>query len=1780
MKALFFLFSFMLTSFASYAYANEVSFELTAPERPQPSPTGLVQAKSLPADLSMSGGSLSVNLPLEAPSGFCPILFDFKPHWSPYNGLSSFGMGFKQRLYITRTNWKGEIGSKSDVFQTPFGELTLGDEGVYYGIGPQNLVEFKREKESWIAVGPFGLRYEFEPYLQREDGLWTKWRLAKVLDKYGHGNILSYKEEASWPILQRIECRRPLGAGYDEVRFHSAPLQVKGQDDRYVFYHLGVKEVMESLYTSVSFHREGREKSVLRYDFTFEKAPYTKVPYLASSTAIYHDNKDEKDPALRFTWNHLSPAGWQFKETDKWSEYLASFPHGSSPYFRFFDMDQDGHMELESPFDFSLWSKDGEDVEYLTQVDQPDGDCLFWKSQVYTGRKPRDIVVLAPETAPLVVVRKNFALVFCHRDGSLAKKVDLPVYAKGVRLLLADVNQDRKVDILYVGKRQIQIWENQSEKEALAFSSSPRLLPTKDFSFWARDIKLQMLDMNGDRQVDLVIKKDDRLLVFYHLGQFKFSDSPREFLFKNRFGSAYNLSSYQTGFLDGSRDGLIDMVATGRNGNTVFFVNDGLNLTEVSAPMPMSGSFLRKMLGDPFGRGSLSVLQTGLDGKLSTLSFHGPETGLLAQISSDSGVKTRYTWGFSEAIEKVGVRIPVIKSVEKVYEKGENEIEALAFSEPYVEDDRFLGFKKWHHSTPKADEWVQADYFLGVDPYVIERKRKFKAAPHLSFMALNRWAKKSVFGVDRYLKTQKEDVILDEEAKQRVSSKTSYHDYDGLCPGSIIKESSTAKLETKLFYEAFPVLGHRQTCLATKKRQIALHQDSELDFEREVRASYSKLFDLEQIWEGDSSQEKVEYTPDGLIGTYYDGLNRVTKVQYDDKRRPFFFETWDGQAWQLSFDEASYLNTSQKNNNGFGAFYDYDGKNRLSGMWNSLYGAAGDPLRSYRYKESSFSEYGYVLHHKKWGKNISQASVELWSGDGTFFARGAKKGEVWAFGGIELRDPTKGTIQNGGYKVIGDLGTSSIDSLRDSGVLGRTKSVNGWVYDVYKLLREDVGFEAKTQISVLNEGIVFTSRVNKERLSRVIRNMDGQVIEVKEPGIESVYAVRDALGRVRKVYRGSGGSKGIFVTYDKEGRKTGVLHEGLGRVSYVYGGDNRLNQKSVALVGENRDIFYEYDNKARLKRESYIEGSRRFDIEHFYDGNLDDGRKVQGQLGYKSQVATEDLEKVFLNNKDGQRQHEKVVFPSGVAIEISYFYNSYGVLESKILEFSRLGILFDRVMLSYEYDQNGMVSYVGVNDSGVALKYDKFGALTEAVFSESEYSKYLYDPMTRNLTGRKWVDGAQAYEYGYEINGFSETVRDVFSLGNREVVREYGYNEAGFLVSSLQEGRQKEYEYDKEYFLKSGDFEGSGFFRKPKVLNGFEIEYGPHGRIQYAVKNGRSIRYGYDEGLHLVSKVDNFGNEVYFLDGIKVENGRVSFDIEVLGGTAARYENGVLKRHMEDVRETSIFEGDGFLLPYGEMGFEGKKGGRYAGAYFDWDLGVYSFGVRRYSPDLGRFISVDPLFLERPGLCLGSPVECNLYSYGKNNPLKYVDPTGTIAWIPVIAAAYVAVEIADTIVGIMDGASGNHDGLRPAGMNPVTDMIGTYQEGQMAKAQREAITLSMVPMSGKSMGKNLGKSLNASDLPLLKKGTEAWNKAVESLKGLGKGKINVRTQNATDAKSLLQESRGNMNRHKNYTDQNYNKGYETHNSQNARELGAGNDLQHLKWKDGKAGGHIYYDNPN
>jgi hypothetical protein len=109
---------------------------------------------------------------------------------------------------------------------------------------------------------------------------------------------------------------------------------------------------------------------------------------------------------------------------------------------------------------------------------------------------------------------------------------------------------------------------------------------------------------------------------------------------------------------------------------------------------------------------------------------------------------------------------------------------------------------------------------------------------------------------------------------------------------------------------------------------------------------------------------------------------------------------------------------------------------------------------------------------------------------------------------------------------------------------------------------------------------------------------------------------------------------------------------------------------------------------------------------------------------------------------------------------------------------------------------------------------------------------------------------------------------------------------------------------------------------------------------------------------------------------------------------------------------------------------------------------------------------------------------------------------------------------------------------------------------------------------------NSSTANNASSLPIVRKGTQGWKDAIQSIRN--GGKVNIRVSSASEAKVLLQESLGNMNRYKQYTKKTYSIGYEMHQQFIGHEGNAiTNDLQHLKWKNGRNGsGHIFFDRPN
>ncbi len=65
---------------------------------------------------------------------------------------------------------------------------------------------------------------------------------------------------------------------------------------------------------------------------------------------------------------------------------------------------------------------------------------------------------------------------------------------------------------------------------------------------------------------------------------------------------------------------------------------------------------------------------------------------------------------------------------------------------------------------------------------------------------------------------------------------------------------------------------------------------------------------------------------------------------------------------------------------------------------------------------------------------------------------------------------------------------------------------------------------------------------------------------------------------------------------------------------------------------------------------------------------------------------------------------------------------------------------------------------------------------------------------------------------------------------------------------------------------------------------------------------------------------------------------------------------------------------------------------KFTGKERDAETGLDHFGARYYGSKIGRFTTVDPVYNWNANLL--DPQRWNRYAYGRNNPLRYVDPNG------------------------------------------------------------------------------------------------------------------------------------------------------------------------------------------
>ena len=94
-----------------------------------------------------------------------------------------------------------------------------------------------------------------------------------------------------------------------------------------------------------------------------------------------------------------------------------------------------------------------------------------------------------------------------------------------------------------------------------------------------------------------------------------------------------------------------------------------------------------------------------------------------------------------------------------------------------------------------------------------------------------------------------------------------------------------------------------------------------------------------------------------------------------------------------------------------------------------------------------------------------------------------------------------------------------------------------------------------------------------------------------------------------------------------------------------------------------------------------------------------------------------------------------------------------------------------------------------------------------------------------------------------------------------------------------------------------------------------------------------------------------------------------------------------------EVNDAGLVIAEAEYRPYGESQDAVRRTGReatigYADSLNQQD-GIQAMGVRLYAPELGRFVSPDPVGYLDKGM-----VHFGRYHYANNNPYRYVDPTG------------------------------------------------------------------------------------------------------------------------------------------------------------------------------------------
>ncbi|WP_374035507.1 RHS repeat domain-containing protein [Bdellovibrio bacteriovorus] len=538
-------------------------------------------------------------------------------------------------------------------------------------------------------------------------------------------------------------------------------------------------------------------------------------------------------------------------------------------------------------------------------------------------------------------------------------------------------------------------------------------------------------------------------------------------------------------------------------------------------------------------------------------------------------------------------------------------------------------------------------------------------------------------------------------------------------------------------------------------------------------------------------------------------------------------------------------------------------------------------------------------------------------------------------------------------------------------------------------------------------------------------NLDGQMTSYAPPtdgGSESTRYDYDLDGLLSRIVRGDG--KVVRIEREKISERVIKVASDDIAITYDYGvGDTgeKNNRPQKALTHDG--IGLEYNYLWRLMRSVRTTGEVATNIAFTY--------------GSDASVAAIDVA-----GRDGKSFQTKFVYDlDGRLQSVGNLQYSYG--KSPIVRGSVLGIVRQEIAISGYGEVQAEAYSAGKT---VVSKFEYSRNHTGKVVLVKDVlrgisTNYVYDSLGRlvEVVGK---DGRRAYSYDENGNRLSHTrgqsiIKGTYDDQDRLIsygTSKYFYNNHGDLE------RKEELESASGRILPTRySYDSLGNLRKVILPDGKIVEYIIDGQSRRIGKkiNGKLVQgFIYQNQYQIVAELDGTGKVVKrFYYGSKLN----SPDYMSTGGKDYKIVSDqvgtpqmIVEAATGKVTETLNIDEFGVyksgtrssFIPFG-----------FAGGLFDPDTGLVRFGARDYDPEIGRWTSKDPI--------LFAGLQTNLYGYTFNDPVNFIDPTGTVGWGGAIIGGIVG-GVSGYLTGISTGASPAQAALAGAAIGAASGFTGAY----------------------------------------------------------------------------------------------------------------------------------------